>query len=70
MTPARQRLTEARIKRALAAWLAAGQQLGGLEVAPDGTVRILASAPPKAPDDAMDAWLARRGNGDRDEGAA
>lgn len=69
MTRARQRLTEARIKRALAAWLAAGQQLGGLEVAPDGTIRILASAPAGPQADPLEAWLAGR-NGDRNEGAA
>lgn len=34
--------SEALIRRALAAWTDAGLPVGGVEVAPDGTVRILA----------------------------
>lgn len=34
--------SEALIRRALAAWQDAGLPVGGVEVAPDGTVRILA----------------------------
>lgn len=34
--------TEALIKRSLAAWQSAGLAVAGIEVAPDGTVRILA----------------------------
>ena len=45
MTTARQRMTEAAIRRALAAWRAEGLPVGGMELAPDGTIRILASAP-------------------------
>lgn len=36
--------SEALIRRALAAWTDAGLPVGGVEVAPDGTVRILAPA--------------------------
>lgn len=48
--PARHRMTEAAIRRALSAWRAAGLPVGGMEVTRDGTVRILASAPPAAQD--------------------
>lgn len=36
--------TEALIKRALGAWQSCGLAVGGLEVMPNGTVRILAPA--------------------------
>lgn len=42
------RPTEALIARALRAWRAAGLEVGAIEVAPDGTVRILASPPASA----------------------
>lgn len=39
------RATEALIRRTLSAWTAAtGRDPGGVEVTPDGTVRVLASA--------------------------
>jgi hypothetical protein len=39
------RLTKAVIARAIAAWVEAGLTPAGVEIAPDGTLRILASPP-------------------------
>lgn len=36
------RTVEARLKRLLSTWTEAGQDVGAVEVAPDGTIRILA----------------------------
>jgi hypothetical protein len=36
------RSIEARVKRLLSTWAAAGQDVGAVEIAPDGTIRILA----------------------------
>lgn len=36
------RPTQALIERSLAAWQAAGLTVGGMEVSPDGTIRIVA----------------------------
>ena len=60
---------EARLDLALAALKRAGEPVGGIEVARDGTVRILASAPPTpqaAPDrgNSCDGkWGGKRGAG-------
>lgn len=36
------RTIEARVKRLLSTWTAAGRAVGAIEVRPDGTIRILA----------------------------
>jgi hypothetical protein len=50
------RLTKAAIARALEALVEAGLPVGAVEIAPDGTLRILASPPP------ADKAAAGRGN--------
>lgn len=35
------RLTKAKIERVLQAWVSLGLAVGGVEVSPDGTVRVL-----------------------------
>jgi hypothetical protein len=42
---ARTRLTASLITNAIEAWTKAGQPGKGLEIAPDGTTRVLATAP-------------------------
>jgi hypothetical protein len=59
---------EARLDLAIAALKRAGEPVGGIEVARDGTVRILASGSQGPQDDPLGNWLAQHGN--RDEGPA
>lgn len=40
--PINPRTVEARLKRLLSTWAAAGQDVGAVEVTPDGTIRIIA----------------------------
>jgi hypothetical protein len=63
------RLTKAVIARALEALVEAGLPVGAVEIAPDGTLRILASPPAPDKADPLESWLAAR-HGNRDEGAA
>ena len=49
------------IERAIAAAKAAGIKVGGFEVDPDGTVRILSERASTAGDDAYARWKAKGG---------
>lgn len=48
------------IERTIAAAKAAGIKVGGFEVDPDGTIRILSERASAAPDDAYGRWQAKR----------
>jgi hypothetical protein len=50
----------ATIERTIAAARAAGIKVGGFEVDPDGTIRIL-SEKASAPENAYDRWKAKQG---------
>jgi hypothetical protein len=49
------------IERAIAAAKASGIKVGGFEVDPDGTVRILSERAAPATDDAYGRWKAKSG---------
>lgn len=49
------------IERTIAAARAAGIKVGGFEVDPDGTIRILSERSSTAPDDAYGRWQSKRG---------
>lgn len=51
--------TKAQVRRAVEAARAAGLEIGGVEVASCGTIRVLA-AQAAVPTDPFDAWKARR----------
>lgn len=58
-TPAK---TRKLVSAAVEAATAAGVKVGGIEIAPDGTIRILRQQPASAaPGDAYDAWKAGPG---------
>ena len=50
----------AMIEWAIAAAKAAGIKVGGFEVDPDGTIRILTERASTAPDDAYGRWASKR----------
>jgi hypothetical protein len=61
------RAIEARLKRLLATWTAAGQTVGAVELRPDGTIRILApeavtDLPLRAGGNTCDAAFLRTGS--------
>jgi len=49
------------IERAIAAAKSAGIKVGGFEVDPDGTIRILSERAAPAADSAYDRWKAKSG---------
>lgn len=51
------------IERAITAAKDAGIKVGGFEVDPDGTVRVLSERAVPAADDAYAKWAAKRGRG-------
>ena len=50
--------SKAAIQRAVAAWRALGKEPAGIELAPDGTIR-LTPTPAAAPRDAFEEWQDR-----------
>jgi Tfp pilus assembly PilM family ATPase len=51
---------KAAIERTIAAARAAGMKVGGFEVDPDGTIRILSERASPAVSDAYDRWSAKK----------
>jgi len=52
--------TKAKIARALDAAREAGIKIGGYEIAPDGTIRVLSEASASRPVSAYDEWKVRK----------
>lgn len=57
--------TQADVKRAVKAVQAAGVPVGGVEIKPDGTIRVLSHAgnPSDNPESALANWKAQHGQG-------
>jgi hypothetical protein len=51
------------LRRAIRAATEAGLPIRAVEVAPDGTIRLLTGAAPTAPFDALSKWEAVHGHG-------
>lgn len=54
------KVTKAEITRAIKAWVSCGFEAGGVEIAPDGTIRVLAKTAEPAQSSNIDDWFSKK----------